>query len=160
MAIVVTYNVNKDLYYFPDTKHNISLITTEYAYKTDVLINLQIGKNLGIRLNNILSYDFKKDAPLQNEQLMFRKSYQSKDKTKPITRSTYEEKIKRFDMSKTATEQEIVDEYAYVNKCNHSDEVQIVITSRDGIMTAVIEFKDIEQYENFICPEWLEKLKE
>lgn len=118
-------------------------------------MHLQVGKNLGIRFNNLLRYDFKKDVSLQNEQFMYRKSYQNKDKTKILTHSTFEEKMKRFDMNKTIKEQEIIEDYAYINKNSRSDTIQIAVTIKDDTMTAVISFKDIEQYENFICPTWV-----
>lgn len=154
MTIIVTYLVDKELYYDPDTKHQPLLITTEYKHRNDVLVHLQLGRNLGVRLNNLLSYGFKEDTSFQNNQYLFRKSY-SKGKAKPITRSTFEDKMKRFDMAQTVIEREILEDYAYINKSNHSDEVQIVITVKSDTMTAVINFKDGEQYENFISPEWL-----
>lgn len=154
MAIVVTYSVNNELYYNPDVKHQTSLITTEYKYKSDILIRLQIYKNLGIRLNNVLSYDFKRDLSIPNEQYLFKKAY-SKNEAKPITRSTFEDKFKRLDMAQTTTEHEILEEYPYMDIHSRSDEVQIVITKINDVMTAVIDFKDAEQYENFTCPAWL-----
>lgn len=156
MTIIATYYIDKDLYYAPDTKHDVSLSTTEYIYKSDTLVHLLIGRNLGIRLNNSLRYEFKKEAALQNEQFMSKKSY-SHGKVKSITRSTFEEKLKRFDMSQTVVEQEIVEEYTYADKSGCSDEVQIVITVKEGKMTAAIDFKDAGQYENVICPAWLIK---
>lgn len=159
MIIAVTYHVEKDLYYAPETKHDLSLSTTEYMYKNDTLIHLQIGRNLGIRLNNRLRYEFKKEAVLQNEQYLFKKSY-NQGRPKATTRSTFEEKLKRFDMSQTVVEREIVEEYTYTNKNNRFDEVQIVITVKEDKMTATIDFKDAEQYENFIAPAWLTRLNE
>lgn len=155
MAIVVTYNVNKDLYYASDTNHSISLVTTEYEYKTDILVHLQIGKNLSIRLNNIISYSFNKDTPLKNEQFMFRKTYQANDKIKQITRSTFEDKLRHFSPEKTAICQEIVEDYIYTDKNNHSTEVQIAIMIKSDTTTAVIDFKDPEQFESFVRPVWL-----
>ena len=93
-------------------------------------------------------------AALANEQFMAKKTY-GKGKPKPITRSTFEEKRKRFDMSQTAVEQEILEEYAYVDKAGHPSTVQIVITATGGTMTAAIDFKDSEQYQNFVLPAWL-----
>lgn len=154
MEYFVVYNIDKDLYYAPDTKHNVSLATTEYFYKNEILVHVQIGTNLGIRLNNLIRYDFNKDKILQNEQFMYRKSYQKKDKTKIVTRGTFEDKMKRFDINKTVKEQEIIEEYSYINKNNRSDTTQIAITIKDNIMTATISFKDIEQCKNFIYPVW------
>jgi len=155
MNIVVTYHVDKDLY--DSSEHRASLITTEYLHRSDMLVHLQLGKNLGIRLSNLLSYDFKKDIAVQNEQFLAGKSY-NKSKPKPITRSTFEDKLSRFDMSQTVTEREILEEYSYTDRNGHSDEVQIVITAKDDTMTAIIDFKDTEQHSIFICPAWLVKL--
>jgi len=155
MNIIVTYHVDKDLY--DGSEHRASLVTTEYICRSNILVHLQIGKNLGIRLNNLLSYDFKKDIAVQNEQFLAGKSY-NQSKPKPITRSTFEDKMKRFDMSQTVIEREILEEYSYTDRNGHSDEVQIVITAKDDTMTAVIDFKDTEQHSNFICPAWLVKL--
>jgi len=154
MIILISYRVDKDLYHAPETKHDISLRTTEYKFKSDMLVHLEVGKNLGIRLNNRLRYEFKKDEALQKEQFFYKKAYNS-GKAKPTTRSTFEDKLKRFDMSNTAVEQETVEEYAYTDKSGRSDSAQIVIKELDGEMTAAIDFKDMAQYENFTCPAWL-----
>ena len=155
MTVVATYRVDIDIYHDPNTKHDISLTTTEYICGNDILVHLQMGKNLGIRLNNLMQYQFKGGmAMLENEQFMAKKTY-GKEKPKPITRSTFEEKRKRFDMSQTAVEQEILEEYAYTGRIGHPDTVQIVITATGGTMTAVIDFKDAEQYHNFVPPVWL-----
>lgn len=159
MYIIVTYLVDKELYYDPATKHQSLLITTEYKHRNDVLVHLQLGRNLGVRLNNLLSYDFKKDTSFSNDQFLYRKFY-SKNKAKPITCGTFEDKLKRLDVDQTVVEREILEEYSYTDKSNRSDEVQIVITVKSDIMTAVIEFKDGEQHENFICPAWLVKLQD
>ena len=155
MPVVVTYRVDINMYRDPNTKHDISLTTTEYICRNDVLVHLQIGKNLSIRLNNLMQYQFKGGmAALPNEQFMAKKAY-GKGKPKPITRSTFEEKRKRFDMSQTAVEQEILEEYAYIDKDGHLGTVQIVITIKDAVMSAVIDFKDSEQCQNFVPPVWL-----
>ncbi len=155
VTVVVIYRVDIDRYHDPNTKHDISLTTTEYICGNDVLVHLQMGKNLGIRLNNLMQYKFKGGMPaLANEQFMAKKTY-GKGKPKPITRSTFEEKRKRFDMSQTAVEQEILEEYAYTNRIGHPDAIQIVITVKGGTMTAVIDFKGAEQYQNFVSPVWL-----
>ena len=155
MNIVVTYHVDKDLY--DSSEHRASLITTEYLHRSDILVHLQLGRNLGIRLSNLLRYNFKKDIAAQNEQFLAGKFY-TQSKPKPITRSTFEDKMKRFDMSQTVIEREFLEEYSYTDRNGHSDEVQIVITAKDDTMTAVIDFKDTEQHCNFICPAWLVKL--
>lgn len=155
MPVVVTYRVDINMYRDPNTKHDISLTTTEYICGNDVLVHLQIVKNISIRFNNLMQYQFKGGmAALPNEQFMSRKAY-GKGKPKPITRSTFEEKRKRFDMSQTAVEQEILEEYAYVDKAGHPSTVQIVITATGGTMTAAIDFKDSEQYQNFVLLAWL-----
>ena len=155
MTIVVTYRVDIDMYHDPNTKHDISLTTTEYICRNDILVHLQMGRNFGIRLNNLMQYQFKGGmAALANEQFMAKKAY-GKGKPKPITRSTFEEKRKRFDMSQTAVEQEILEEYAYIDKDGHLGTVQIAITIKDGAMSAVIDFKDSRQYQNFTPPVWL-----
>jgi len=155
MNIIVTYRVDKDLY--DSSEHHVSLVTTEYTYKSDMLVRLQIGKNLGIRLNNLLSHDFKTDTVFQNEQFLFKKSY-NHGKPKSVTRSIFDDKMKRFDMSQTVTEREILEEYSYTDRNGYSGEVQIVIAAKDDDVTAVIDFKDTEQHSNFICPAWLAKL--
>jgi len=48
-----------------------------------------------------------------------------------------------------------LEEYKYTGKDGRPYTAQIVITVKLGSMTANIDFKDAEQYENFICPEWL-----
>ena len=155
MPVVVTYQIDIDIYHDPNTKHDVSLTTTEYICRNDVLVHLQIGKNLGIRLNNLVQYQFKGSmAALSNEQFMAKKTY-GKGKPKPITLSTFEEKRKRFDMSQTAVEQEILEEYSFIDKVGHPGVVQIVITIKGGVMSAVIDFKHSEQYQNFVLPAWL-----
>ena len=155
MTVVATYQVDIDIYHDPDIKHDVSLTTTEYIRGNDVLVHLQMGKNLGIRLNNLTQYQFKGSiTALTNEQFMAKKTY-GRGKPKPITRSTFEEKRKRFDMSQTAVEQEILEEYAYIDKAGHPGAVQIVITIKDGVMSAVIDFKDSEQSQSFTPPVWL-----
>lgn len=148
---IVSYSVNKDLY--NATEHQITMTTTEYTYKNNVIVHLHIGKTLGIRLNNILNYEL--NTNLNNNQYFMKKAY-NKGKAKPTTRGTFEEKLKRFDMNKTTTEKEIVEEYGYVGKDGNHASVQIVvIIKNDTDMTATIDFKTTEQYENFIYPDWL-----
>ncbi len=155
MTVVATYRVDIDIYHDPNIKHDASLTTTEYICGNDVLVHLQMGKNLGIRLNNLTQYQFKGSiTALTNEQFMARKTH-GRGKPKPITRSTFEEKRKRFDISQTAVEQEILEEHSYIDKAGHPDAVQIAITIKDGVMSAVISFKDSEQYQNSILPAWL-----
>jgi hypothetical protein len=155
MTVVATYKVDMDIYHDPNIKHDVSLTTTEYICGNDILVHLQMGKNFGIRLNNLMQYQFKGSITgLTNDQFMTKKTY-GRGKPKSITKSTFEEKRKRFDMSQTTMEQEILEEYAYIDKAGHPGAVQIVITIKDGVMSAVISFKDSEQYQNSILPAWL-----
>lgn len=155
--MVATYNVIKELYYNADTKHNATLITTEYTYKNTLLVHLLIGRNLGISINNMLSYHTKKEVNFQNEQFFTKKTYSSR-KPKPITCSTFDEKLKGFNMSNTLMEQEILEEYSYTDNAGHTDTIQIVIRIKNDIMSATVDFKDSEQYQNFVCPVWLVRL--
>ena len=38
--------------------------------------------------------------------------------------------------------------------------MQIVIKIKNDLISAVIDFKDLEQYENFVCPTWLVDITE
>jgi len=156
MAILIDYRVDRELYGSPEKPHHISLITTEYTHRNDVLIHLQIGKNIGIRLNNLIRYEFRKDDEFQNEQFLYKKSYGER-KPKPTTRSTFEDKLKRFDMSRTTITREILIEYSYTGKNGKPDSAQIVVNEKDGSMIATIDFKDAEHLENFIEPIWFIK---
>jgi len=42
-------------------------------------------------------------------------------------------------------------------KKGRSDMVYITITIKDDKMNATIDFKNVAQYENFVCPAWLKK---
>jgi hypothetical protein len=152
MSVIVTYDVDIELY--DSFNHRVLLETTEYTYKTSVLVHLKIGKNLGIRLNNRLRSIFDVKEALQNEQFFIKKTY-NQGRSKPISRGTFEEKLQRFNMSQTVVEREIVKDYNYVSKDGCSDNVQIQVIVRGGEMTAVIDFKDIGQARNFDCPNWL-----
>jgi hypothetical protein len=154
MVIIFSYHVDKALYFSPDTKHTIELSTTEYTYGNDMLVHLQFGKNLGIRLNNRLRYEFKKDKDFKDEQFFSKKVYNS-GKAKPTTQSSFDEKLRRFVMEQTVIEQEILEEYSYTDKNGSPASVQIVIMEKASGMTATIDFKDAEQHKNFVCPVWL-----
>lgn len=156
MSIIASYNVDRELYQNPGTTHSITLVTTEYTHRNDVLVHLQIGKNLGIRLNNLLRHEFRKGDQFQNEQFLFKKSYGA-GKPKLMTQNTFEDKLKRFDVSKTMKAQEILEEYNYTGRNGKPDMVQIAVTIKNEAVTAIIEFKDAEQHENFIEPAWLVK---
>ncbi len=155
MIITITYGVDADLYR-ADTKHDVSLTTTEYVYRNEMLVHLQVGKNFGIRLNDRLKQEFKRAPALPGEQFLFKKTY-NRDAAKPITQSSFTEKLNSFDMSQTEIKREILEEYRYTGKDSAAYNVQIVITEKDGVMAAVIDFSDTKQYENFIAPTWLTK---
>lgn len=45
--------------------------------------------------------------------------------------------------------------HTYIDKAGHSGIVQIVITIKEGMISAVIDFEDSKQYQNFTLPVWL-----
>lgn len=154
--IIVPYKVVKDLYYAPDATHSVTMTTTEYTYKNNILVHLHIGKNLGIRLNNMLQYEFNKG--IEKDQYFYKKTYHY-GKPKVTTHGTFDEKLKRFNASKTTVEKEIVEEYNYIDKNGTHTFVQVaVVVKNDVDMTASIDFKDATQYKNFVCPVWLTEL--
>ena len=59
---------------------------------------------------------------------------------------------------KIITEQEILEEYIYKDRTGNYDKAYIVILVKREKMTAVIDFKDLCQCENFVCPAWLSEL--
>ena len=154
MAVLITYQVDKELYYKPDTPHSITLITTEYSYKNEILVHLWIGKNIGIKISNLIQEEFENIANFHSEQFFFKKSY-NEGRAKPTTRSTFEDKIKRFDTNQTATLYEVLEEYRYIGKDGQPDMVQIPVTITGVSVTVVICFKDTAQHENFVKPAWL-----
>ena len=154
MVIMISYHVDRALYFLSDTVHTISLSTTEYTYGNEMLVHLQFGKNLGIRLNNRLRYEFKKNNDVKDEQFFFKKIY-SGSKAKPTTQNTFDEKLRSFVMEQTVIEQEILEEYGYTDKNGNAASVQIVVMEKASGMTATIDFKDVEQNKNFVCPAWL-----
>ena len=154
MIIVASYCVDKEIYENSCTPHNATMVTTEYTHRNDVLVHLLIGKNLGIRLNNLLQCESRKGKDIQNEHFLIKKSYGT-GKPKPTTRSTFEDKLKRFDMDKTVKMREILEEYGYTGKNGKSDTAQIVVIIKDETMIATIDFNDPDHYENFIEPTWL-----
>lgn len=156
MQIIVTYRVDNDLYHASNTPHDQSLVTTEYRYGNESLVHLVIGKNLGIRLNNHLG-DLLEGVSIQNEQFLFNKTYMQ-CKPKLITRDTFNRKLKRFDMSQTVIEREILEDYNYIDKRSQPSHVQIVMIHKGDTVTATIDFDGSEQYENFTNPDWLVKL--
>lgn len=152
MTATVTYAVDKDSY--AKSEHHVLSVTTEYTYKSDMLIHLWMEKNLCIRLNNRLRYAFRIHKDLQNEHFFFKKTY-NQGKAKPISRSVFEEKQKRFDIGQTVFVQNILEEYAYTGKDGCSEEIQITVEVKEDEMTAEISFKDETQPENFVAPVWL-----
>jgi len=154
MVIVASYNVDRVLYFSPGAKHTVKLSTTEYTCGNDMLVHLQLGKNLGISLNNLLRYEFKRNTDFQSEQFLFRKTYGGG--AKPTTQSAFDQKLKRFDISQTVIEREILEEYSYTDKNGKTDSVQIVVREEALRTTANIDFKDAEQHKDFVRPAWLE----
>ncbi len=158
MIITVTYRIDFDLYR-ADAKHDISLTTTVYIYRNNILAHLQFGKNFRIRLNNRVQYSFKCDFTVLNDNYMFCKSY-NREKVKHMSQSAFEKKLERFDKSQTAIEKEIIEEYAYTGKNSVTDTVKIAIVEKNGATTAEIDFSSDEQFKNFVAPVWLVRLSE
>jgi len=90
---------------------------------------------------------------------MYKKTYKQGD-AKPITSSTFGEKIGRFDMDQTVIEKEILEEYTNNRKDGSVEEIQIVVRDNGDTITAEIDFKDTDQYNYFIAPSWLIQLAE
>ena len=153
MIIAVTYDIDKTAYDNPDVRRNIVLTTTEYAYNSKRLVHLQFGGNFCVRLNNLLASKFNCGTELQREQFLLK----SENRIVTLSRCVFDEALKQFDMSKTLQTQEVLEEYHYTDKKMQQDMVQIVTTINDNHMSAVIEFKDIEQYNNFAIPTWLNR---
>ena len=154
MIIVASYHVDTAMYFSSETRHNLVLSTTEYTYKSNMLVHVQIGKNTAIRLNNLLRYEFKLNENFQSEQFLFGKTYDS-GHVKTISQSVFDEKMRRFDMGQTVIAQEILEDYTYTDKAGGSDSVQVVVKERNLTMTAGIDFRDAEQYNRFAYPAWL-----
>ena len=158
MSFIVSFIGDKYLFLGSENNCQAILITTEYRHKNDILVHLNQEKTSNINLNNLLSYQFKKDIAISKEHFFLKKSY-SENKLKKITRNTFEEKISRFNTQNTVTEQEILIEYAYENKVGQHEKIQITVCLSGEIMTAAIDFKDAGQYDNFISPSWLKESK-
>jgi hypothetical protein len=157
MEIVASYDVNNALY--SAEMHNIELSTTEYTYGNDMVVHQQYGKNLGIRLDNLLRYTFKKNTVMGREIFFSKKTYNSSNPN-VVTQSTFDAKISRFDLAQTVIEQEILESYSYVDKNGKPESIQIVVKVKGMDMSATIDFKNMEQYSNFVCPAWLVPLSE
>ncbi len=154
VIIVTTYGVDKKIYHDTETRHDISLITMEYVHGNDILVCLRIGGNTGVRLNELLRSGIAGGVAIHGERYLFMKTYR-RLKPKPITRSSFDEKLKRFDISKTSIETEILEIYAYTGKNGRADAVQLVIREKGNTMTAVIDFRNSEHQENFAAPPYL-----
>ena len=83
MIIAITYGVDASLYR-ADAKHDVSLTTTEYVYRNEMLVHLQVGKNLGIRLDDRIKQEFKRAPALPGEQFLFKKTY-NRGEAKPMS---------------------------------------------------------------------------
>ncbi len=154
MVIIATYSVDRKIYHAAETRHDISLVTMEYIHGNDMLVYLRIGMNTGVRLNELLQNRIAGGALIRGERYLFKKTYR-RLRPKPITRSTFDDKLKRFDMSKTSIEAEILEEYAYTGKNGRADAVQLVIREKGDMMTAVIDFRNTDQQMNFAAPPYL-----
>ena len=149
--IIATYEIDRAIYDSPNSRHNIMLVTTEYSYKSKKLVHLQIGKNFGVQLNNMLTNKFARNTTLKSEQFL----YKNRGKVKALTYSAFAERLKQFDMSQTKKVQEVLVEYHYIGKGNQRDIVQIAITTKGSEILATIGFRDVSQHENFVAPAWL-----
>jgi len=156
MTTVALYCVDEKIYHSAETQHNIKLTTTEYLYKNELLVHIEIEPTLAIGINGMIQTVFKKDRRFENEQFLFKKTY-SENNAKSITRSTFEKKLKQFNMNQTTKSIEILEEYQYIGKDGTADIVQVAVTINGGYTTAVIEFRDVKQYENFKQPVWFIK---
>jgi hypothetical protein len=152
--MTIAYRVDQDLYHASDHQHDISLVTTQYQFGNELLVHLLFGKKNSVRLNDRLDDLLKDGAKILNEYFFYKKTY-IPGNAKPVTRSTFEAKRKRFDMSQTAIEREILEDYAYTDKNGLPGYVIIIMTDNGNTTTATIDFEDTAQYENFICPVWL-----
>lgn len=154
MVIAVTYHVDTDLYFASAAGHAVALSTTEYTYKSDILVHLRAGNKTAVHVNHLLRNEFKTGGQYQGEQFFAKKIYGADD-AKPIARSAFNEKLRSFDMGRTVIEREILEEYAYTDEKGNHDTVRIELRGKGLEMTAVIEFKDTGQHRNFVCPAWL-----
>ncbi|MDR0325180.1 MAG: hypothetical protein LBI19_03680 [Oscillospiraceae bacterium] len=152
--MTVTYRVDQALYHTSDHQHDISLVTTEYQYGNELLVHLLFGPKNSVRLNDRLDDLLEDGAKILNEYFFYKKTY-TPGNAKPVTRSTFEARKRRFDISQTAIEREILEEYTYIDKSGLPCRVKIVMTDNGDTTTAVIDFEDREQYENFSSPAWL-----
>ena len=154
MDLIFTYQIIKDKYYSSDTKHTISLITTEYTYKNNILVHLQLNSGFHLHTANILTDKLNKNIKLGKEIFMTKKNYKHST-VKNINKNRFNTMLGQFDISQTAIEQEILEEYGYIDKNNCSDSVQITTTIKNDILFATINFKNKNQHDSFVPPRWL-----
>jgi len=150
--IVVTYMIDKTLYNDPSVHHNIAIVTTEYSYKATTLVHVQLGQLFHNRLNHRLNSRLGKNVKSPGEHFLLKKG---RDKSKGLTRSEFETKLKQFDMRQTEGVREIVEDYCYTDMNRQQDIIGITITIKRNNITAVIDFKSLAQYKNFVPPAWL-----
>ena len=154
MSVAVTCRVDELLYARPDAKHNIAATTREYTYKDETLIHMWFSNDISVCISGLINSALHRDIALGNEHFIIKKT-DGPAKGAVCSRGVFFEKAKRLDMSQTSTVLEIVESYSYTDRKGRPDEVQFIITDKDGAMTAVIVFMDAEHCENFIGPPWL-----
>ncbi len=157
VSVIVSYLVNQELYYALNTEHDAFLITTEYRCGNKTLVQLQVGAELNAFLTNHLKDILIDSSALPGEHFLLKKA-RTFGRAKPITRLIFNKILKRFDKGKMAVEQEILEKHTSLGKNGYVDDVSIVITVKEGKATAMIDFRDEEQYKSVIVPPWLMKL--
>lgn len=156
MTIAVTYKVDMNLYTSPTANRNITLITTEYMCKTNILVHIQMNKNTAISTNRVLEAHFHLKRRLESDLFFCKKTYNMKA-VKSITKPTFEERFSKFPKDETTITKEILEQYNYHDKNGKAGEVQILLTQREAETTAVIDFKSKQQCDDFVAPDWLGK---
>ena len=150
--LVVTYGIDKSLYDTPSIHHNIALTATEYSYKKQKLIHLEMNKPC----NNLLDFKVRRGLEvrlkIQDEQFLF---INKENEAKVLSRRKFGAKRKRFDMKDTAVRYEMLEEYYYIDRDKQLGMVQILIRTENGCTYAEIDFKNFKQYKNFVLPDWL-----
>jgi len=154
MAIVISYSVDTDLYNPSELGSSTLISTTEYMYNNETIIHVLLGEKARSHLSNRLSNEIGNNRTLQTEQFFIKKNVMQ-SKAMPSTRSSFEKRMRAFDMNRTAVSQEIVEELNYCDKNQHSETVSVVILIKNERAIATIDFKDSKQFANFIRPDWL-----
>jgi len=144
--ILITYGVDKAIYDDSRSVHNIAATITTYSFKMKKLVHLQFGALLRNRLENRLG------ELRSNEQHMLD---DGKGSVKPLTREEFQERLQQSDSKRVGKEQEIWESYYYTDRRGRQEMVQIAISIKGDHMEAVIDFGDVDQYENFVPPAWL-----